>query len=217
MNVGPRIGLATVLLAFASITVAQDDVAQGEKLFEAQCASCHTVKPGVNGFGPSLAGVVGHPAGHVPGYNYSGAMSSSGLIWDGATLDAFLADTTKKVPGTSMPVSIPDAHVRSAIIAYLRSVTTMTAPAAAAAPSEAAAASKPVPSGGPTQDELTRAAASTRDWLYASKDYTGQRFVKLSQINRQERRTTCARSASFGPTPPRPRRPIRSSTRASCT
>src|SRR4029450_12360287 len=33
--------------------------------------------------------------------------------------------------------------------------------------------------------ELTRAAESTRDWLYASKDYTGQRFVKLSQINRK--------------------------------
>jgi cytochrome c2 len=174
-----------VLLAFASCALAQDDVAQGQKLFEAQCASCHTVKPGVNGFGPSLAGVVGRPAGHVPGYTYSGAMTSSGLIWDEATLDAFLTSTSQKVPGTSMPVAIPDAHVRSVIIAYLRSVSTMTAPSAAAAPSEAAAASRPVPTGGPTQDELNHAAASTRDWLYASKDYTGQRFVNVSQINRK--------------------------------
>jgi alcohol dehydrogenase (cytochrome c) len=183
MNVTARIGFAGVLLTFGSFALAQEDVTQGQKLFESQCESCHTVKPGVNGFGPSLAGVVGRPAGKAPGYTYSGAMTSSGLIWDEATLDAFLTSTTQKVPGTSMPVAIPDAHVRSVIIAYLRSATTVTAPSTAAAPSEAAAASKPVPSGGPTQDELTRAAASTRDWLYASKDYTGQRFVKLSQIN----------------------------------
>ena len=205
-----RIGAFTFIatLAFASGAMGQENVAQGQKLFESQCASCHTVKPGVNGFGPSLAGVVGHPAGHAPGYTYSGAMTSSGLIWDEATLDAFLTDTTKKVPGTSMPVAIPDAQVRSAIIAYLRSVTTMTAPAAAAAPSEAAAASKPVPSGGPTQEELTHAAASTRDWLYASKDYTGQRFVKLSQINRKnahDLRPICIiRSNSATPTQTNP-------------
>src|ERR1700751_3707124 len=128
MYVAARIGLVGVLLPFGSIAIAQQDVAEGQKAFEAQCASCHTVKPGVNGFGPSLAGIVGHPAGHVPGYSYSGAMASSGLIWDEATLDAFLTDTTKKVPGTAMPVAIPDARVRSVIIAYLRSVSTMTAP-----------------------------------------------------------------------------------------
>ena len=181
----PKICLSMVLIVFGACASAQDTVSDGQKAFDSQCASCHTVKPGVNGFGPSLAGVVGRPAGHIPGFTYSGAMASSGLVWDDATLDAFLTDTSKKVPGTSMPVSIPDAHVRSAIIAYLRTVSTMTAPSATAAPSEAAAAAKPVPTGGPTQDELTHAAASTRDWLYASKDYAGQRFVKLSQINRK--------------------------------
>ena len=63
---------ALSLLAFfviSSLASAQDDVAQGEKLFEVQCKTCHTVKPGVNGFGPSLAGVVGHgrAAAGVPG------------------------------------------------------------------------------------------------------------------------------------------------------
>src|SRR5215510_11640492 len=115
MNIAARIGFAVVLVTFGSSAVAQQDVADGQKAFEAQCASCHTVKPGVNGFGPSLAGVVGRPAGHVAGFKYSGGMASSGLVWDEATLDAFLTDTSKKVPGTSMPVSIPDANVRSAI------------------------------------------------------------------------------------------------------
>jgi len=112
------------------------------------------------------------------------------------------------VPGTSMPITIPDAQTRSAIIAYLRTQTTMMAPSAMAAPSEAAAAAKPVPTGGPTQDELTRAGASTRDWLYASKDYTGQRFVRLSQINVKnagDLRPICiARSDSATPTQTNP-------------
>src|SRR5215831_20421596 len=123
MNLAARIGLASVLLTCGPLALAQEDVAQGQKLFESQCASCHTVKPGVNGFGPSLAGVVGRPAGKVPGFTYSCAMAHAELIWDDANLDAFLTDTTKKVPGTSMPVSIPDAQVRSSIIAYLRKQT----------------------------------------------------------------------------------------------
>ncbi len=37
--------------------------------------------------------------------------------------------------------------------------------------------------GGPTQEELSRAAASTRDWLYHTHDYSGARYVALDQIN----------------------------------
>lgn len=171
---------ALSLLAFfviSGLAHAQDDVAQGEKLFEVQCKTCHTVKAGVNGFGPSLAGVVGRKAGQAPGFSYTAAMSNSGLTWDESTLDAFLTSSTQKVPGTAMPVALPDAHVRSAIIGYLKSVSTATT-AAAEQPTRAT-----VPTGGPTQDELMHAGGTTRDWLYASKDYTGQRFVRLAQIN----------------------------------
>src|SRR5438552_8252602 len=101
-----RIGLFTALLAFGAAAAAQDDVGQGQKLFETQCAACHTVKPGVNGFGPSLAGVVGQPAGKAAGYTYTSAMANSGLTWDEKALDAFLTSTTQKVPGTSMPVAL---------------------------------------------------------------------------------------------------------------
>jgi cytochrome c len=66
MNLAARIGLVGVLLAVSAFARAQEDVAQGEKLFETQCASCHTVKPAVNAFGPSLAGVVGRPRGARP-------------------------------------------------------------------------------------------------------------------------------------------------------
>jgi glucose dehydrogenase len=36
---------------------------------------------------------------------------------------------------------------------------------------------------GPSQDDLLRAASDTRNWLSATKDYAGQRFIDLNQIN----------------------------------
>ena len=36
---------------------------------------------------------------------------------------------------------------------------------------------------GPTQEELNSAYDNTRDWLYATHDYSGQRYVDLDQIN----------------------------------
>ncbi|MGD9739556.1 MAG: pyrroloquinoline quinone-dependent dehydrogenase [Bauldia sp.] len=36
---------------------------------------------------------------------------------------------------------------------------------------------------GPTQDELNAAATNTRDWLYATHDYSGQRHVRTDLIN----------------------------------
>ena len=55
------------------------------------------------GSGPSLAGIVGKKAGSVSNYNYSPAMKGSNLTWDVATLDAYLSDPQKSVPGNKMP------------------------------------------------------------------------------------------------------------------
>ncbi len=38
---------------------------------------------------------------------------------------------------------------------------------------------------GPTQDELNNAGMNSEDWLYATHDYSGQRFVDLKQITPQ--------------------------------
>ncbi|HUR04109.1 MAG TPA: c-type cytochrome, partial [Nonomuraea sp.] len=56
----------------------------------AVCAACHSIEPGKNGIGPSLAGVFGAKAGHVASFDYSDAMESSGLTWNQANLDRFL-------------------------------------------------------------------------------------------------------------------------------
>jgi cytochrome c2 len=89
----------------------------------AQCAMCHSVKPGETRIGPSLAGVFGTKAGEIPGYPFSPAMKKSGLTWDEPTLDRFLTAPMKVVPGTRMAFAgIPDAAKRQAVIAYLKSL-----------------------------------------------------------------------------------------------
>jgi glucose/arabinose dehydrogenase len=49
-------------------------------------------------------------------------MTNSGLTWDAATLNRFLAAPTQVVPGSSMVVAVPGRAEREDLIAYLRSV-----------------------------------------------------------------------------------------------
>ncbi|MGH8121762.1 MAG: PQQ-binding-like beta-propeller repeat protein [Rudaea sp.] len=174
-----RIGIAAGLsiLFLAGTAHAMGEAVAGKTVFENQCAACHTTEAGKNGFGPSLAGVTGRKSGSLAGYTYSAAMANSNLTWDAATLDQFLTSSTTKVPGTSMPVAIADATARANVIAYLATLAGTAAATAAVAPPPA-----PLPAG-PTSDELLHSATDTQGWLYASKDYTGGRYVALSQIN----------------------------------
>lgn len=86
------------------------------------CAVCHSVSPGQNGIGPTLAGVVGRAAGSVPGANYSAAMQAANLRWTEANLQRFLTDPNAVVSGTSMPAPGLDAAERRAVIDYLKTL-----------------------------------------------------------------------------------------------
>lgn len=44
-------------LAPAAAWAADADLTMGQDIFQAQCSACHSNQPGVNGIGPSLAGV----------------------------------------------------------------------------------------------------------------------------------------------------------------
>ncbi|HEX7967040.1 MAG TPA: cytochrome c family protein, partial [Stellaceae bacterium] len=82
---------------------------------------CHTVEAGKNKIGPSLAGIVGRKAGTAPGFSYSDANKKSGVTWDEATLDAYLTDPRKFMPGTKMVFAgLKNPDDRKAIIAYLK-------------------------------------------------------------------------------------------------
>ena len=172
-----RLCLAASLTAIASVgpAFAAEDVGAGQEIYQAQCSACHSNQPGVNGIGPSLAGVAGRKAGSLPGFHYTPAISGSGLTWDAKTFIQFLADPTKLVPGTAMTVMVPDETGRANLFAYLatlKDTTAETKPSGPAVPKIT----------GPTQAELDEAAAATDAWLYASHDYAGTRFVDLNQI-----------------------------------
>ncbi len=86
-----------------------------------QCAVCHSDKHGQkSGFGPNLFGIAGTKAGAVPGYAFSAAMTSSGVLWNRANLDAFLLSPQSKIPGTKMSFSgVKDAAKRKEIVDYI--------------------------------------------------------------------------------------------------
>ena len=122
----PRAVLTALMLLGGSLVYGQagaaGDAATGKSVFANQCSSCHTTEVGKNGFGPSLAGVYERKAGSLAGYTYSPAMAQSGLTWDEKTLNLFLTSSTKEVPGTSMPVSLPNATDRANVIAYIQTL-----------------------------------------------------------------------------------------------
>jgi cytochrome c len=90
--------------------------------FTSRCGGCHTVEPGANRVGPSLAGIYGRTSGTAPGYTYSAALKNAKIVWDAQTLDKFLQSPAGLVHGTKMFVSLPDPAARQHIIAYLQAL-----------------------------------------------------------------------------------------------
>jgi cytochrome c2 len=87
-----------------------------------QCQVCHQTAPGQNGIGPSLAGVFGRKAAQVSNFSYTAGMRSSGLTWNEAALDRYLANPSAEVPGTTMAVGSLSDTERAEIIAYLKTL-----------------------------------------------------------------------------------------------
>jgi len=108
----------TLGLAIAGAAHAAADAARGEAVY-ARCLACHALA--YDRVGPHHCGLLGRRAGSVPGFAYSRAMKDSRITWDEKTLDRFLAQPVKAVPGTTMTYDgIPDPQERADLIAYLR-------------------------------------------------------------------------------------------------
>lgn len=202
---------ATIVLA-GSITVvivqgAQDpplftaqQAAQGKALYAARCAACH---------GEILQG---GSAGPLAGPAFAAAWTLGGFV--GGWADSQLTiDDLDFIIRTTMPKGAAGkmgAEEYTAVLTYIlqrNGYESGSAPLRAGSPrmkkarlrfgtaKELAAAPPPlriagdpasVPKGGgPTQEELNRAADSTRDWLYQTHDYSGARYAALDQINAQ--------------------------------
>ena len=123
-----RIGVVALALAglvFAGAVSAAPDAAalkRGEDVY-ARCAACHAIE--ANRTGPQHCGLFGRRAGTAPGFDgYSKAMRASGIVWDEHSLNVFLQDPIKAVPGTAMGYAgVKDDKERSELIAWLREAT----------------------------------------------------------------------------------------------
>ena len=158
------------------------EAAAGGQVFR-KCQACHSLQPGKNGVGPSLAGIVGKKAASVQGYNYSSAMKSSNLTWDAATLDVYLTDPQKTVPGNKMPFpGLKTDNERNSLIAFLKA---SSAPAAAGPPQAAASsqAAASAPAGTPPQAAARPAPAPSAQAAQAATNYLpGIRYTLRSGI-----------------------------------
>lgn len=96
---------------------------KGAKIFQAKCAQCHnTEKGGANGQGPNLYGIVGRAAGTIGSFSYSSANLNSGLTWDKKTLNTYLKNPKKMIPGTKMVFAgLKKKGDRKDLITYLAS------------------------------------------------------------------------------------------------
>jgi nitrite reductase (NO-forming) len=119
---------------------------------------CHSLEPGKNLLGPSLAGIVGRKVGAEPGYSYSPAMKQADIVWDAKMLDSYLADPQKMVPGNKMPFpGLKTEHDRADVIAFLAAPPGGAQPAAAAPGAASQSASTP-----PAAANEQKAAAADR-------------------------------------------------------
>ena len=124
MKAATAILVASVLIVTAGGAQAQS-AESGERTFNQQCKSCHTVeKGGPSSLGPNLFGVIGRKAGSAAGFASSDDMKKSGITWDEASLTDYLKDPKAKVPETKMvfaglkrPAQLAD------VIAYLKKAT----------------------------------------------------------------------------------------------
>lgn len=123
MIVGRSLALAAAggLLVAGSASAEPADALPGAALYKAKCTTCHSLD--ANKIGPSHRGVFGRVAGTAPGYSYSPALKSSGIIWNAANLDQWLQGPQKLVKGSKMYLVVPGASDRAAIIEYLRTAS----------------------------------------------------------------------------------------------
>jgi cytochrome c len=111
------LSLPFIAAAFLS-TAKAADAARGAALYESKCGGCHALDE--NRYGPAHRGVFGRKAGSAPGYAYSSAVAASGVVWSAETLDRWLSDPEKLIPGQKMNVSVAAAQDRLDLIAYLQ-------------------------------------------------------------------------------------------------
>ncbi|HEY2750549.1 c-type cytochrome [Phenylobacterium sp.] len=88
------------------------------------CAACHETTAGAHpSLGPNLLNVGGRKAGSAPDFDYSDALKASSTVWTADTLQAFILDPAKAIPGNKMDYpGAGDAATAKEIADYLMSL-----------------------------------------------------------------------------------------------
>ena len=123
MSAGPllRFAIASLALAAGLPAAAAGDPVSGKDLYETYCTTCHSVDQ--NKVGIAHRGVFGRKAGSAPGYSYSTAVASSGVVWNEETLARWLTDPEKLIAGQKMGYSVSDPKEREDLVAYLKGLS----------------------------------------------------------------------------------------------
>lgn len=116
------LALAAAIVTPAVFAAGKPDVENGKAIFEERCGICHAVsdQPGGPVLGPSMFGVMGRKAGTDKDFAlYTPALKSYGVKWTKKRLRKFLKDPLTAVPGTTMPMMLPDDKERADVVAYI--------------------------------------------------------------------------------------------------
>lgn len=124
------ISLALTLLVSGVPSLGQSrplgDAERGQALYAQQCTACHAVD--ANKVGPMHRGVFGRRAGSLAGYTYSEELAAAKVVWTSKTLEAWLTDPEKVIPGQRMGFAVKSSKERADLVAYL---ATLKGPVAA--------------------------------------------------------------------------------------
>ena len=97
---------------------AAGEAGRGEQLYESRCTACHSLD--ANRIGPMHRGVFGRKAGSVADFEYSSAVKRSKIVWNEQTLERWLTDPEKLIPGQKMGYQVPDPVDRADIVSFLK-------------------------------------------------------------------------------------------------
>ena len=128
--------LVATMLISACLTVpalAEVDLKKGEKVFK-KCKACHQVgEKAKNKTGPILNDLWGRAAAGEESFKakkYSKALRKKGeevLVWNDATISAFVENPKKYIKGTKMAIKIKKEADRANLLAYLKQFSTAEA------------------------------------------------------------------------------------------